>query len=137
MSLTAELKALAAKLGFQLAGCAPAVTPAGLHHLYEWLANGYAGEMHYFESRKQAYQHPRFVLDGAKSLLVLGMNYANQSRDEPHPGQGKISNQVAMPIKVRTNACPSFRWRGIDWSSLTRGAACGWRTRRYLRIARG
>lgn len=103
MSLTSKLKERAIQLGFQLAGCAPAVTPTGIHRLYEWMENGFAGEMHYFASRREAYKHPRFVLDGAKSLLVLGMNYMNQTRQDCTPGSGKISN---------------YAWGEIDYHDL-------------------
>ena len=103
MSLTAELKTKATELGFQLSGCAPAVTPTGVHRLYDWMQNGFAGEMHYFESRRDAYAHPRFVLDGAKSLLILGMNYANQSRNDCDHGSGKISN---------------YAWGHVDYHDL-------------------
>ena len=69
--LTAELKQQAAAAGFSLCGVAPAVTPAGAARLDDWLAAGYAGQMSYLADRRQAYDHPRHVLDGARSVVML------------------------------------------------------------------
>jgi epoxyqueuosine reductase len=82
-SLSADIKAEAQRLGFDLVGIAPAVTPTGLHEFLDWLERGHAGEMTYLERRQAAYEHPRHVLDGAKSVVMLGINYnTQQSRCE-------------------------------------------------------
>lgn len=89
--LTAALKEEAARLGFPLCGAAPAVTPQGVDRLAQWLAAGYAGQMHYLPDRAEAYTHPQHVLAGARSVLVLAAPYRTQ---EPQPvvaGQGRIS----------------------------------------------
>lgn len=90
-SLTSELKAEAFRLGFTAAGVCPAVTPRGWHRLAEWLAAGYAGEMSYLATRAAAYEHPGHVLDGARSLLVLAMNYRTAEPTAPVPGEGRVS----------------------------------------------
>jgi epoxyqueuosine reductase len=68
--------------GFDLCGIAPVdVTPsepgAGsfeeLARLPEWLARGYAGEMSYLSDARRA--DPRRVLEGARSLIVVALNY--------------------------------------------------------------
>lgn len=89
--LTAALKAEASRLGFSLAGACPAVTPEGIHRFHEWLAAGYAGEMHYLSDRRAAYEHPRSVLDGARSLLLLATNYRTAPPAAIQPGQGRVS----------------------------------------------
>ena len=53
--LTGELKRRAAELGFSLCGVCPAVAPPGAARLDEWLAAGYAGQMHYLADRREAY----------------------------------------------------------------------------------
>jgi epoxyqueuosine reductase len=73
--LSAELKAEARRLGFELVGIAPAVTPAGIHDFLDWLDRGYAGQMTYLERREDAYKHPNHVLHGARSIVMLGINY--------------------------------------------------------------
>ena len=50
-----------------------------LDHLPEWLARGYAGEMNYLRDPRRA--DPRRVLEGARSLIVVAMNY--NSRPAP------------------------------------------------------
>jgi epoxyqueuosine reductase len=90
-TLTTALKGEAVRLGFDLAGACPAVTPAGAARLGEWLAAGYAGEMDYLQGRAGAYEHPRHVLDGVRSLLVLAMNYRTAEPAAASAGQGRVS----------------------------------------------
>jgi len=89
--LTAALKQEARCLGFQLVGVAPAVAPPGIERFRRWLAEGFAGEMHYLADRAKAYEHPRHVLEGARSILMLGMSYRTAEPAEPRPGRGRVS----------------------------------------------
>lgn len=91
VSLTADLKAEAQRQGFTLAGACPAVTPTGISRLGEWLDSGYAGQMSYLSRRQEAYSHPRHVLDGARSILLLAMNYGSDSPGAAGDGEGRIS----------------------------------------------
>jgi epoxyqueuosine reductase len=90
-SLTAELKFRAQQLGFTLSGACPAVEPAGIGRFGEWLAAGYAGEMRYLADRAAAYAHPRHVLDGARSLLVLGFPYRTVEPEVSQPTRGRVA----------------------------------------------
>lgn len=90
-SLTSAMKSEAARLGFELAGACPAVRPAGLDHFHQWLQAGYAGQMHFLAARKDAYEHPRHVLDGARSILMLATNYRTVEPAPIGPGQGRVS----------------------------------------------
>jgi epoxyqueuosine reductase len=61
--------------GFDLCGVAP-VAPQELEelsHLPEWLSRGLAGEMKYLHDSRRA--DPRLVLKGARSLIVVALNY--------------------------------------------------------------
>ena len=89
--LTVDLKREARRLGFALAGVCPAVTPEGVSRFHEWLASGYAGTMDYLPSRAEAYAHPRHVLDGARSLVVLAFNYRTVEPEASQPGRGRVS----------------------------------------------
>lgn len=89
--LTKSLKAEAKQLGFEIAGACPAVEPAGFPQLLLWLDTGHHGEMQYISERKQAYRHPEHVLDGAVSVLMLGMNYQTVEACQPNAGQGRVS----------------------------------------------
>lgn len=97
-TLTRELKQRAESLGFQLTGACPAVTPQGLAPLARWLAEGYAGEMSYFDARRHAYEHPRHVLDGARSLLMLGMSYLSDQPTQLRAGQGRVARYAASEV---------------------------------------
>ena len=71
-------------LGFDLCGVVSiaaaetAHNPAGtaleeLARLPEWLAHGYAGEMKYLNDQRRA--DPSLILEGARSLVVVALNY--------------------------------------------------------------
>lgn len=90
-SLTEALKQEARRLGFDLAGACSAVSPPGFERLQEWLDAGYAGQMRYLADRAEAYRHPRHVLDGVRSLLMLACVYRTDEPSEPQPGQGRVS----------------------------------------------
>jgi epoxyqueuosine reductase len=89
--LTGELKRRAADLGFSQCGFCPAVSPPGATRFDDWLAAGYAGQMSYLADRREAYEHPRHVLDGARSIAMLAMNYGTAQPVEPRAGEGRIS----------------------------------------------
>ena len=90
-SLTDSLKTVARSLGFALAGACPAVAPTGAARLAEWLAKGYAGQMTYLAARQQAYEHPRHVLEGVRSVLMLAFPYRTSEPQPTAAGQGRIS----------------------------------------------
>ncbi|NOZ39073.1 MAG: tRNA epoxyqueuosine(34) reductase QueG [Planctomycetes bacterium] len=90
-TLSTQLKQRATELGFQHCGICPAVTPTGAAKLDDWLAAGYAGQMHYIADRRAAYDHPRHVLDGVQSIVMLSMHYSSEEAAQPKPGQGQVS----------------------------------------------
>lgn len=89
--LTQSIKAESTRLGFDLVGACPAVTPQGFDQFVNWLEAGYAGEMLYLEERKEAYRHPSSVLPEVKSLVMLGMHYHTQPPQPTEAGQGRIA----------------------------------------------
>jgi epoxyqueuosine reductase len=66
-------------VGFDLCGIASADALAELAHLPEWLARGYAGEMNYLRDSRRT--DPRLVLEGARSIIVVALNY---NSEQPH-----------------------------------------------------
>jgi epoxyqueuosine reductase len=90
-TLARRLKQKALELGFDLAGVCPAVRPSGLDRFRRWLAAGYAGRMRYLSDRAPAYEHPRHVLDGARSLLMLGIGYRTSEPAAPGPAQARVA----------------------------------------------
>ena len=89
--LTAALKGEARRLGFDLAGATPAAVPPGIGHFRQWLADGLAGQMRYMADRAAAYEHPRHVLTGVRSLLMLAVSYRTAEPIAPAAGQGAVA----------------------------------------------
>ena len=74
MNLTAQIKAHAQKLGFELVGITPAERSRTIDLYEQWLKNGYAGKMGYLEKHLPLKDHPRNVLPEVKSIISLGIN---------------------------------------------------------------
>jgi epoxyqueuosine reductase len=93
-AVTAEyVKAEAAALGFDLCGIAPAESLPELRFLAEWLARGYAGEMHYMHRSAERRADVRAVLPSARTVISLGVVY-NAAR--PYSTQNADPNQAAI-----------------------------------------
>ncbi len=90
-SLTQALKSEALNLGFDLVGACPAVSPLGISRFYDWLDAGYAGEMRFLSDWAEAYRDPTQVLDGARSILMLGLAYRTAEPAPAAPGEGRVS----------------------------------------------
>lgn len=125
--LSAQFRTDAIELGFNSVGICPAVTPTGLDQFHQWLDAGYAGQMHYLEDRRAAYEHPRHVLDGAQSIVMLTLGYRSEQPAEPSSGAGRISKYAwgevdyhdlihakLKQFKQRIlTACPEANVRGV------------------------
>jgi epoxyqueuosine reductase len=61
------------ELGFELCGVAPADAFPELTQVSTWLGRGYAGEMNYLRDERRV--DPRLALDGARSVIVMALNY--------------------------------------------------------------
>jgi epoxyqueuosine reductase len=89
--LTAALKDEARRLGFDLVGACPAAAPPRIECFRRWLEAGYAGQMRYLADRRAAYEHPNGVLEGAQSLVMLGLAYRTVEPHTPGDGEGRVS----------------------------------------------
>jgi epoxyqueuosine reductase len=72
--------------GFELCGVVPVAEDERfpeLDHLPEWLDRGYAGEMNYLRDPRRT--DPRTVLDGARSVIVVAINYNSAPRASDFP----------------------------------------------------
>ncbi len=85
MSLTQEIKAHAARLGFDLSGVASAEPPRHGAYYARWIEQGMAGEMDYLGRQVEKRQDPGQILPNARSLVVVAMNYLCPDPD-PVPG---------------------------------------------------
>jgi epoxyqueuosine reductase len=121
-NLTAALKEEASRQGFDRAGATPAVSPPGYARFRQWLADGFAGTMAYMAGRADAYEHPRYVLEGVRSILMLAMVYRTVEPAPAGAGQGTVARYAwgrdyHDTIRGRLHRLADFH------RSLTRGAA--------------
>ena len=103
--LSQAVKAAAFRLGFDLVGIAPAVTPPGFTHFQEWLQAGFAGQMQYLSRREAAYEHPRHVAPAVRSVIMLGMNYRTQESVAAGVNEAKVAR---------------YAWGAADYHDLLR-----------------
>jgi epoxyqueuosine reductase len=118
IELTQSLKQAACDLGFQLAGCCPAVSPPGFPNFLNWLEAGYAGQMHYLEERRDAYRHPQAVLTGVKSLLMLGTHYSPTSHGDRDSHSVGPKDQTPQRGRVARYASGEFDYHQVIWERL-------------------
>ncbi len=93
-TLTQQIQSRAHELGFELVGITPAEESQTIQRYRQWIANGYAGKMGYLERHLPLKEDTRTLLQEAKSVISLAMNY--WTLDTPKdlaedPGRGQIS----------------------------------------------
>jgi epoxyqueuosine reductase len=93
-AVTAEyVKAQAAALGFDLCGIARAEIFPELDFLNDWLARGFAGEMHYLARTADRRADVRAVLPSARSVISLAVVY---NADRPYSTENGDSGVAAI-----------------------------------------
>ncbi len=93
-TLTQQIQSRAYQLGFELVGITPAEESQTIQRYREWIANGYAGKMGYLERHLPLKEDTRTLLQEAKSVISLAMNYYTLDTPKVHaedPGRGQIS----------------------------------------------
>jgi epoxyqueuosine reductase len=71
-----EVRDLARRCGFELAGVAPATPSPDFVYYKDWVDRGLAGEMRYLTDRRaDVRSHPRDLLPSARSVIVAGKLY--------------------------------------------------------------
>jgi epoxyqueuosine reductase len=90
-TLAERARGLALAIGFDLAGVARAEPTPESEFLRDWIARGYAGDMHYLERRVDLRVDPRTVLEGARSIVVVGLVYDPGPREPARPGHARIA----------------------------------------------
>lgn len=85
------IKIEAQKLGFLFCGIAKAgFLEEEAPRLENWLEQGFHGEMSYMENHFDKRLDPRLLVDGAKSVISLGLNYYSEQQ-QLDPAAPKIS----------------------------------------------
>jgi epoxyqueuosine reductase len=145
-ALRDAVKAEALAIGFDLVGIAAAAVPGGLENFQDWLRQGFDGEMTWLSRREAAYEHPRHILSGVRSVIMLGINYRGGDPAMPGPGQGRVSRyawsdadyhavareRMARLAEFLHARCPGCRTRAVIDSApmlerdFARAAGLGW-----------
>lgn len=93
-TLTQRIQTRAYELGFELVGITPAEQSQTIQRYQQWIESGYAGKMDYLERHLPLKEDTRRLLEEAKSIISLAMNY--YTLDTPKalvedPSRGQIS----------------------------------------------
>jgi len=84
-----EIKSRARQLGFDLVGITTAVAPPHAGEFQQWLADKFHGEMAYMERNAAKRADLQQVLPGARSIIVVGLNYDPAPHPNPLPADGE------------------------------------------------
>jgi epoxyqueuosine reductase len=80
-SLEDRIKDRARALGFELVGIAAATPADSFDRLRDWLVRGFAGDMKYMQRYEQARQHPSSILPEVRSVVMVALNYKQETAD--------------------------------------------------------
>jgi epoxyqueuosine reductase len=89
--LTVRIREEAARLGFFRTGIAPSGPLPRKDYFDRWIQAGMHGEMFYLEAQAARRRDPGLVLQNARSLIVLALNYHCGKALTEDPLKGKIS----------------------------------------------
>ena len=92
MNLTIQIKRKAIELGFDIAGVTDASPIEAVHidFMTEWLKAGCAGQMSYLCRNFEKRVDPSRLLDGAKSVISVGLNYAQPASTAGGEDSGRV-----------------------------------------------
>jgi len=109
----AEIQSLAAAAGFDAVAVAPAERAPHAEAFHSWLADGHHASMAWLAREPARRCDPQLVLPGARSVIVLAMNYFVP--DEPESESGGARGRIARYARGRDyhNLIPK-RLRTID-----------------------
>ena len=107
--LHADCRDLIRRSGFDLVAVTPAVDSNGIANLVRWIELGYAAEMDYFARRIHAYEHPRGVLPGCRSLVVMTLPYDGDPPAGPREGDRRVAGHGRVA---------RYAWSGLDYHDV-------------------
>ncbi|HEX6881987.1 MAG TPA: tRNA epoxyqueuosine(34) reductase QueG [Planctomycetota bacterium] len=83
----AEVLETALELGFDLAGIAPLGPPPGAGRFQAWLRAGRHADMDWLAENEARILDPRLLLEGGRSLLVVGLGHSRAAVELPDGGR--------------------------------------------------
>ena len=90
MQLKAQLISFARQIGFDSCRIAACDMPTHASEFREWLRQGAHGEMNYMQRGEEKRCDPQKVLPGAKSIVVLALNYFQGEGNRRSPASAKL-----------------------------------------------
>ena len=82
MTPSDKIKQRALSLGFDACGICRAQSSGEEENLREWIRLNYQGDMSYLERNIEKRDDPRLLVEGAKSIISVALNYyPNEKRD--------------------------------------------------------
>ena len=86
MTNSEKIKQHALSLGFDACGICRAESSGEEENLRDWIRMNYQGDMSYLERNIEKRDDPRLLVEGAKSIISVALNYyPNEKRDENFP----------------------------------------------------
>lgn len=92
LTIAQKLKSKAIEIGFDKVGIVRAepLTHES-DHLNTWLKNNFHGQMSWMEREPDKRSDPRLLFPGAKSIIVVALNYFIDQKHKPDERRGKVS----------------------------------------------
>ncbi|NQU11999.1 DUF1730 domain-containing protein, partial [bacterium] len=148
--LADEVKRAARGLGLDLVGITTVTPPDHATAFQQWLADGFHGELGYVARNAAKRVDPQAVLPGARSIVVVGMNYWTGDHQDV---RGEAVRDPSTPLRSAQDdklvaarpagddggrggrppeGCHPERSRGISSAAVTGRVACyAWGTADY------
>ncbi len=97
MEQAQDIKSKALELGLDLVGIAGTgpIDNKQFKLLTDWLALGYAGRMHYMRENLDKRTNPAKLLENARSVICIGLNYTPPKNQEQSPESTAPTGRVA------------------------------------------
>jgi epoxyqueuosine reductase len=90
-TLSRQIRECAQAIGFDLVGITTAQPPQHAEQFQNWLAKEFHGEMAYMAKNAPKRVDPQNVLSGARSIIVVGLNYFNGAAGDVQATNGRIA----------------------------------------------
>ena len=100
MSFSEEIKKEALRLGFDACGISPADNSGEEERYMKWIEDNWHADMHYMARNIDKRVDPRLLVEGAKSIISVALNYYPHKKQASHAPQfayyayGKVYHDV-------------------------------------------
>jgi epoxyqueuosine reductase len=113
----AQLVKFAASIGFDSCRVAPCESSAHANEFQSWLRDGANGEMEYMRRGAEKRSDPQKILPGAKSIIVLALNYFQGVEAGVSPATNQNAAGTADTTAAATGRIARYAW-GDDYHDV-------------------